>query len=229
MNSESSVILPPVQIRWASVVIHKVDSLLKMLPAQDRQRASEYSHADARAHFVHGRVLLRTMLAQEGSAFDGELSFGPHGKPIIEGGPSFNVSHSHGVVACAIHPFIALGIDVEAPWRDSDIDAIGSRFFDDAEFETLRQLVGDDHRNAFFELWTLKEALLKGTGKGLGTPLSSVTFRRGARWELDHELAQHWRLRQWTIDSGHLVAVAVEGDVAIEGPVRQAELQKKNE
>lgn len=76
------------------------------------------------------------------------------GKPFFPAWPdiSFNLSHSHGAVVCAIH-HKPVGIDVEllrpAPKR----------------------LSGGMEDEAFFRLWTAREATIKRQGLGVGALL----------------------------------------------------------
>ena len=79
-----------------------------------------------------------------------EIAREPGGKPFFPSRPEicFNLSHSHGAAVCAIHDK-PVGIDVEklrpAP----------------------RRLAGDMGDEAFFRLWTAKEATVKQRGEGI--------------------------------------------------------------
>lgn len=96
-------------------------------------------------------ALLRLALARELglSALPG-VSRHPGGKPFFPSlpGVEFNLSHSRGGAACAIHS-LPVGIDIEklraAP----------------------RRLAGDLEDEAFFRLWTAKEATVKREGQGI--------------------------------------------------------------
>lgn len=211
MNPDSGATSLVVEVGWLPVADVDVQLLGELLPDPDRARAAEFTHADALRHFLTGRWLTRRMLHERGVSFDAEFERGAHGKPQVEGGPSFNLSHSHGVAVCAVasRRHVPVGIDVEAPWRDSDIDSIGNRFFSSGESEELQAMAPAARRQAFFELWTLKEALLKGTGKGLKTPLSEVVFARNGSWRLSSRLERVWRFEQWRLPTDHIVSLAV--------------------
>ena len=79
-----------------------------------------------------------------------EIAREPGGKPFFPDRPDicFNLSHSHGAAVCAIHDK-PVGIDVEklrpAP----------------------RRLAGNMGDEAFFRLWTAKEATVKRRGEGI--------------------------------------------------------------
>ena len=76
------------------------------------------------------------------------------GKPYFPGCPNicFNLSHSHGAAVCALH-HLPVGIDVERLRTPP------------------KRLAGGMTDEAFFRLWTAKEATIKRQGLGLGALL----------------------------------------------------------
>lgn len=208
------------ELSWMEVVPDLTDEMVAALPSPDADRAASYTHLSARDHFVAARWLLRSVLAGHDTAFGVELAFETHGKPFVAGAPPFNVSHSNGVVVCAVLARagageLEVGVDVEAPWRGSNVEAISGRFFAESERDALARMSGEARRDAFFELWTLKEALLKGTGKGLTRPLSSVVFDRlDGRWRRATELESAWTMWQGRLPTGHIVSAAVSAEHA---------------
>lgn len=87
-----------------------------------------------------------------------------NGKPYFENSTvSFNISHSGGVVACAITDHGEIGVDIEATdITSARADGIMSRFFTQEEREKIR---GDV--SAFKRAWTCKEAVSKMYGLSL--------------------------------------------------------------
>jgi 4'-phosphopantetheinyl transferase len=76
------------------------------------------------------------------------------GKPCFPDRPDicFNLSHSHGAAVCALH-HLPVGIDVERLRTPP------------------KRLAGGMTDEAFFRLWTAKEATIKRQGLGLGALL----------------------------------------------------------
>lgn len=76
------------------------------------------------------------------------------GKPYFPSRPDicFNLSHSHGAAVCALH-HLSVGIDVERLRTPP------------------KRLAGGMTDEAFFRLWTAKEATIKRQGLGLGALL----------------------------------------------------------
>jgi 4'-phosphopantetheinyl transferase len=91
----------------------------------------------------------------------------------------FNVSQTHGLVACAVSRELRVGIDVERTDRTRDDDALYDRCLSATERADLvrRDPVERDRR--FTELWTLKEATLKARGDGLTVEPSTLSFELG--------------------------------------------------
>ena len=108
-----------------------------------------------------------------------------HGRPELDvpggGRPpiGFNVSHTKGLVACAIAGTREVGVDVECVDRTLTHD-IADRFFAPREVADLRALPDGEQARAFFDYWTLKEAYIKARGMGLALPLAHFAFSLGS-------------------------------------------------
>ncbi len=87
------------------------------------------------------------------------------GKPYFKDSAlSFNISHSHGYVACAVSDEGEVGIDIEASTTDPEkAQRIAERYFNDDEKELVRR-----SPESFAKIWCEKEAKAKFFGSGLG-------------------------------------------------------------
>jgi 4'-phosphopantetheinyl transferase len=181
--------------------------LLGLLAPDERSRWRALRHPDARLQFLAARALVRAAL----SAHVPEVSPGAwrfrrarHGKPEVAAprralGLRFNLTHTRGLVACLVAG-VPVGIDAE-PWaRRLDPMALATRFFTQAEAAALAPLTPGQRRRRFLELWTLKEAYLKGRGTGLAGGL-------------DVGPACGWGLGLVPVSAEHVVAVAVRAPV----------------
>lgn len=84
------------------------------------------------------------------------------GKPYIKHNPFyFNVSHSYDyyIIAFFNHP---IGIDIEKH-RDRNYHYIAKRYYNEEEFE----YINNNGREAFFDLWCMKEAYTKYLGESI--------------------------------------------------------------
>ena len=154
------------EIRWPC--------LERILSPGERVRANRYRFEKDRALFVLARARLRILLARytKCEPEEIELCFGARGKPEmrLQSGHEvvrFNVSHSGSVVMLGFSADRCVGVDVEKIRSLSDLETLAPSCLGEAERAHLLALREPERSRAFFRAWTLKEALLKATGKGL--------------------------------------------------------------
>ena len=181
---------------------------LALLDSQETRRAQRFVVEPPRRRFVLCRAALRVNLCQRLGCRNERLSFGAleHGKPVAEVDGqrvpiSFNLSHSggHGLIAIAAHE--PLGIDVEVRQPGRNFEGIGKRVYGPAERRLLAQADGPRRAALFYQLWTLKEALIKALGTGF--KLNPATFEvpepmlrgeRSGRFRFPHQPEDNWHL-----------------------------------
>ena len=203
---------------------------MDMLTPAERERFDRFRHDDDRWMFALGRLMAREMVADalgvEPRAW--HWREGPHGRPEIDWPETdlhFNLSHSAGLVACAIGRGRELGVDLENLGRRAPDVAIVERYLSPAEAADVHaQSEGWTHR--FLLYWTLKEAYLKARGLGISVQLADITFRldgdQSARIAFDGALAgtdARWAFQWRSLAPHHLVALAAsraDGPVAFE-------------
>jgi 4'-phosphopantetheinyl transferase len=185
----------------------------------ERTRAQRYRHDDDRAMFTLGRYMARTLV---GRALDVPPSAwpwreGPHGRPEIDDASTdlhFNLSHSAGLVICALARGRAVGVDVEHLGRRAFELTLVNRYCSPSEVADVCDQ-GKDWRDRFLMYWTLKESYLKARGVGISVPLADISFTltaSGARLAFERSLAgtdARWRFHLWQPADRHLAAVAV--------------------
>jgi 4'-phosphopantetheinyl transferase len=195
-----------------------------VLTDDERERAGRFAQADDCTRFVIGRALARTMLSRYAglSPRDWPIVVDDHGRPELSTLPAgvpdlrFNLSHTPGLIACAVTVGREVGVDVEFIGRRLMHDNIPERFFSTREVADLRALPAAEQAVVFFDYWTLKESYIKARGLGLALPLGQFTFIRGAgappRIEFAPELADDpasWQFAQYWPTTEHRMAVAV--------------------
>jgi 4'-phosphopantetheinyl transferase len=154
-----------------------------LLSAAERARVERPRPAAARHDALLTRALVRTALSQHAAVDPRAWAFapGPHGRPEVAAprgtGLRFNVSHTSGLIVCAVARRRAIGVDVEDLARPRRTDSLARRFFSPVEVRALGALPPRARRRRFFELWTLKESYLKARGLGLRLPLARLSFR----------------------------------------------------
>lgn len=154
-----------------------------LLSDEERTRELRFRFPDDQRSYLLAHALTRSVLAGLCGVPARELRFvnGAHGRPELsypKPAPQlrFNLSHTHGLVACAVALERDVGVDVEHMDRRVEIDQLAPSVFSAAECAALARLPSDEKRARFFELWTLKEAYIKAVGKALALPLRAITL-----------------------------------------------------
>ena len=156
-------------LRDGTVFEHALDAL----SADDRARILRLRRTDDRCRSLAAMLLLRHALRERGIT-EYTVARGEHGKPFLAGQRIFfNLSHAGEYAMCAISD-CEIGCDIER--IDPEIDlAIADRYFCEDEARWMRD-GGTDAVDRFFRLWTLKESLMKATGKGFALSPRSFSF-----------------------------------------------------
>jgi 4'-phosphopantetheinyl transferase len=201
----------------------EVARLRELLSADERGRADRYRFERDRSRYIVGRGTLRLLLARylDAEPVELKIGYGEFDKPHLDGGPSFNLSHSGAVALYAFTAAGELGIDVELEGTDLSREMIAERFFSPAEVSALRSLPPAVQPRAFLTCWTRKEAFIKARGEGLSLALDSfdVTLAPDVPAAL---LRTEWcseEAGQWSIEdlsdrrAGYIAAVALRGEI----------------
>ncbi|HEY1941365.1 MAG TPA: 4'-phosphopantetheinyl transferase superfamily protein [Roseiarcus sp.] len=198
--------------------ISRMSALEALLDADERRRVARLASAADCRDVIAAHGLLKEMLRDRfGLApADCRLSYGAPGtKPRLVGSScaelDVNITHSRGMVACAVGTECLVGIDAEPLERNVDLRFTTELLSADERCWLNRQSPSEA-KEKFLRLWTLKEAVMKADGRGLGLPLDAFAVLpdpprvivappfMGER--------SRWVLRQWTPTSGYVVALA---------------------
>jgi 4'-phosphopantetheinyl transferase len=159
------------------------EALLAVLSADERERHARFHFRSDRDAYLVAHTLTRRMLASLAGVEPHELEFraAEHGRPELAAPAracelSFNLSHTRGLVACAVARGCSVGVDTEHLDRGVELLGVARRVFSDRELAGLYPLSGEAQRRRFFDLWTLKEAYVKAIGKGLAAPQRAISF-----------------------------------------------------
>ena len=207
-----------VEIRWLE--IDRIDAaawprLEAVLDEAERAHAARFRREADRRAYVAAHGLTRLALSDWAPVSPEDWRFGaaPGGKPHIVqpaggGKPlSFNLSHTSRLVAVAVTRAGEVGLDVETMADDRLDPAVAADQFSPAEVEWLAGQPAAARGEAFAGLWTLKEAVLKAEGGGLGQSLAAFTVT------LDPPTVSGrpgpWLLRRFRPIPDHLGALAL--------------------
>ncbi len=195
--------------------------LRSWLQPEETARADNYKDMDARASFLIGRGMARTMLAEATGVAPGDWRFadGPHGRPEIASPDTayrFNLAHSHGMIACVLAKSRDVGVDVEFLERPDSSHDVATRVCSADELADIDAAPAEGRKERFLIYWTLKEAYLKARGLGISVHMGDVAFtvKSGEpRFVPAGSLAgadTRWLFRLSQPGPRHLIAVAVD-------------------
>jgi 4'-phosphopantetheinyl transferase len=208
-------------------------ALLRLLSPEERVRAAQFSFERDRVRFIQAHGSVRQTLSKYSEAGAATLTFARtrDGKPYLvpqANGPNlqFSVSHSSNCCMLAVRLDHPIGIDVEKVRDLPRAIDIARYCFTPAESRALAALQETLRRDAFFALWTHKEAMVKGLGLRLAANLDRVEFDldrvgglRLLAWDGDQSLVQRWSVLRLNPAPGYVAAVASAH------PIRSLELQ----
>ena len=172
---------------------------LELLSKAECDRAQRIANAEYRLQMLKARALLRWMLARYTGCSPRSFEFeeGNGARPQLRHNPwgvHFSVSHSGEQVAAAVST-APLGVDIERIVEDRSWPDIAAVCFHDSERALLECDAGNAARDAFFDIWTRKEAYLKAIGTGLDT--DPATFSTASPDQAVHVDGADPRSTEW--------------------------------
>jgi len=209
------------RIFWAAPVEPAAaPHLVRLLDTHERERMVRFRQPLDQARYLAAHALTRIVLGDalgspaEVLTFDRTCRCGrQHGKPVLlqAGAPAFSMTHSGQLVGVALHT-TPLGLDVEEIRPVSDLTSMAKHACSPAELGAGAARTVE----AFFSVWTRKEAVLKATGDGLSVPMSSVTLSPGRvqEWTGDGNPGGPMWVHETAPTAGYVAAVAGFGTQA---------------
>jgi 4'-phosphopantetheinyl transferase len=146
-----------------------------LLSPDEIKRAERFIDANVRERFIIGRGMLRQILSQYINIPPEDIAFiyGTKGKPHLLNHPiHFNLSHSYDMLMLAVSPDKVIGADIEYQRPMDNMATVARMNFSPYEQSVFFNLPDDEKVDAFYALWTRKEAYIKAVGDGFALPLS---------------------------------------------------------
>ncbi|MBB6251865.1 4'-phosphopantetheinyl transferase family protein [Nitrospirillum iridis] len=191
-----------------------------LLDGAEQARALRFVFERNRREYVAAHGLARLWLGRLLDRSPAALTFAPvtpQGKPGLVDGPAdldFNLSHTDGLVACAVTwaPGTRVGVDVEVADRAVGAD-VATAMFAAEELAWLDSRPAGRGGRDVIAFWTLKEAYIKALGQGLSLPTDSFAILPDTLALVRHggSLPAGQACRLWARDlpSGHKAALAL--------------------
>lgn len=159
---------------------------LEQLPMSWKPEILKYVHLADKVRSLEPRILLLEQLKAMGIPKDNyaEMYLTDYKKPYFPDLPNihFSLAHSNMVVICAICDSGRVGVDVEYI-KPVNFDSLRSSL-NELEWKDVKAAHSPVKR--FYEIWTMKEAILKADGRGMYAPLKMMKLLKSyARLEED--------------------------------------------
>ena len=196
-----------------------------LLSADEREEEPKYVFARDRLRYLVTRALVRSVLSRylPVDPRDWVFATNDYGCPHAANpearaaGLSFNLSHTHSLIALAVTRHRAVGVDVEN-FADSRVPlTVAQRSFSPLEVAELFAAPEHERPYRFFEYWTFKESYIKARGMGLSLPLDGFGFRYPDAGRVGIEIApaladppERWHFRQFRPGPQYLLALCTE-------------------
>jgi 4'-phosphopantetheinyl transferase len=203
---------------WICKDLHAphLDSVIDILAPEEQKRARAYRFENDRQRYLGSALLQRSVLAHYTSSSLQDLSFSRNqwGKPYLDRDHheiEFNISRSHDVALLAISSGSKLGVDVEYSLGcNSGAISVAKQF---SKPEQKYIATASNSTEALFEIWSRKEAYIKGIGRGLSHPLNKFDVTPPGKaivrdWS-ENPPAERWSVHSIKIpESGYAAAIA---------------------
>lgn len=195
-----------------------------LLSGDETARSRNFATPRLRRRFVAGRAGLRSLLGEHLGLDPRALVFvlNEFGKPSLAQDPSlhFSLSHSEDQAVLAMSDTLMVGADIELMRTFEHLD-LARRFFCANEIAAIESLPDPaERRQAFFRIWTLKEAVVKALGKGLSIPLDSfevsIATSPPSMAVCPEGAPEAWWLHVVTPTGSYCRALAAPADAAVE-------------
>lgn len=190
---------------------------LDRLQDDERRRAASFKNDRSRWRFALARGMARDVLADVLGIGRRSVRFAVSsaGKPHLADRrrPTFSLSYSERLLVVAVHDRGPVGVDVERVISIPEIEAIARTISDPTEAVVFARIRDDTERTeAFYRLWTRKEALLKAIGTGFSIdPRSFIVGAAQAPVTVVESGGDHrgrWRLEDLRAFPGYAGALA---------------------
>ena len=223
-NATQTLALEPGQVDLWCVFLDDVTeaelSRYRQLASPDELlRCDRFLVAEAQRRYLVSRALVRTALSEYANVAPAAWIFAanPYGKPsILEPAGTelhFNVSHTAGLAVCAVTRSAEVGVDAEFVDQGFAAVSVARLSFTAEESELLDAAAPDERMKRFFQLWTLKEAFIKGIGRGLNLPMKDFSIRMD-RWQPPKVSSaterSDWNLAQIQMGKNHQISLCVD-------------------
>ncbi len=189
-------------------------ALFSLLSPDEIIRAERFRLKIHRQRFIVTRGLLRKQLSTYTRTPPQTIQFSyqHNGKPALLDNPMnlhFNVSHSDDMAFFGFMLDHEIGVDIEKIRPHFNLK-IAKRFFSREEYSALLARPIAQQANAFYAIWSAKEALIKAAGAGIFSSTSDFSVDLSQKKQTIFLHSDHYRIECVTIHPHYAAAIAVK-------------------
>jgi 4'-phosphopantetheinyl transferase len=185
------------------------------LSEDEKNRAQQFSMPLMRQRFIAARGFLRQLLGAYLALAPSSISFSytAYKKPGLaqahQSDLRFNLSHTDDLALYAFRLHHEIGVDIEKI-RPSYSEAVAKRIFSVEENKVLNALPPAKRHEAFYCLWSRKEAVIKAVGKGIFHLSHSLTLSPQPIEEKIQLENKCWTVIPLTVSAGYTASMATD-------------------
>ncbi len=154
-----------------------------LLDAAEQARADRLVNPLWKRRHIEAHGLLRCLLSPYLNQPPGQIHIktAAHGKPFLADHPewTFNLSHSGNHLVIAMGQHCRLGVDIEPCKPQQNLPQLVKKCFAQSEASYWQALADSEKTTAFYRIWTIKEAFVKATGRGIALGLDQCVTDPG--------------------------------------------------
>jgi len=152
----------------------------RVLDEAEQAQARNYKNALLHKRYVESHGRLRNLLAKTLNQSPEKIRIrkAEHGKPYLADYPelAFNLSHTADRLMIAVGWNCRLGVDIEIGKQRINLSGLVDKCFSEEEADYWTQLPETQKNQAFYRIWTRKEAFVKATGHGIALGLNQCVI-----------------------------------------------------
>lgn len=143
----------------------------------EKEQALEFHNKSLSNRYIISHSIIKCILSYYLQQSPKEIKFikNEYGKPFLNhSNIQFNISHSNNMIYYIIGFNNKVGVDIEFNDYIVDIIELSKIVLTNKEIETLNTLSPQKQIKLFYDIWTIKEALVKAIGEGLTYPIFNI-------------------------------------------------------
>jgi len=200
--------------------IKNLSYFFNLLSPEEKDKSNNFAINEYKNQYIYTRSMVRIILSHYTSLMTTDIiyKYNENGKPELKNNTItpiyFNITHSKGLIACAVSKIQYFGLDSENVDTKISFLEVAKRYFSNDEYNAILQLTTSLQKIRFFELWTLKESYLKALGSGLGNNLKEISFKLDTENNIHAEFIkknerERWEFQLHVLIEQYQIALAV--------------------